>query len=204
MTNKNQTQAADDYSAYAYAAVAQQILNSNERSEVKQLKGGIALEKLVLNKFGEDAKGLLEGVMQSEKGMKIAADDYAGQYMENKFSKKTVADLRQEYSSVIDTYAGEKKEEINAMLDKFNEETYESIQKKVQSAQYKLQGHKIGETSEEDAKKAQEILKEYSLPYELISLAMENDVKPLREEIDKEFTQKTIQSYATSDEKQVA
>ena len=172
---------------YGYAKAAGALASAKDERGVK-----LSLDKLVDNLGGrEDMKGFVKKVYGEPRGDKLVADYFSGEY-DKILGDSKVEDLRGLYKPYFESYfkegaEGEEgaREKAYAIFDKFKDDKYGSIRKKVEKAKAIREAGEsaFGKDEVEDAEKT---LKKYSKIYNLINIFEEDRITKLAEPIGKD------------------
>ena len=176
---------------YVYAKVAKALASAKDERGVK-----FSLDKLV-DEFDarEDMKGFVKKVYGEPKGDKIVADYFSEEY-DRVLGSSTIDNLKEIYNPYFESYfkegsEGEEgaREKAYEIFDKFKDDNYGSIRKKVEKAKAIMDaGEDAFEKDEvEDAEKT---LKKYGKVISLINIFEEDKITKLSEPIRKDSRKK--------------
>ena len=176
---------------YVYAKVAKALASAKDERGVK-----FSLDKLV-DKLDarEDMKGFVKKIYGEPKGDKTVADYFSKEYDKLLGSSK-VENLRDLYSPYFESYfdvgtEGEEgaREKAYAIFEKFKDDNYGSIEKKVEKAKAIMDAGEdaFGKEEVEDAEKT---LKKYGKLMSLINIFEEDRITKLAEPVRKDSRKK--------------
>lgn len=157
-----------------------------------------ALEEQVYS-FGwnkDEAEGVVAGALASEEGIKKALEVYTGKY-EDALEGMTAKDISTAYDDDLKSFLGEgseKYQRAKGEFEKFRDEKYKDISKKLKKAKaINDHGKTIG-LSDDDIKQAKDTLKKYAKVMFLISNLELNKLDALRPKIRKRATKSQLEA----------
>lgn len=182
-------------SRYEYGALAGDLIRTNPSLASQSL--------MLLNENLNDDKGtrnlMQEFVYSNERGIKKAIEVYAGEY-EKALGSSTIGELSSNYYE--NTLEGLAEEDdlvtINDELEKFDDDTLENIEKKVEEANYDLVGASKGyrNLSEKEIKELENTIEKYVNVVSILGVLRGAKLESLRPNVAERSYQISIKGIA--------
>ncbi len=157
-----------------------------------------ALEEQVYS-FGwdrDEAEGVVAGALASDEGVKKANDIYSGKY-DNALGSMKISEISDAYDADLKAFLGdgsEKYQRAKWEMNRFANETYKDVIKKVKKAEVIKKNGKILGLSDDDIEQARETLSKHARMLAVISMLELNKLDSLRPKVRKRATKTQLEA----------
>jgi len=156
----------EDLTRYQGAGLAASLARSEEGQ--RYLSG--ALEQLAEDMgVSESARGFIDGALSSDEGIKAVLGSYGQKYQESKNSLN-VGELFSSYEDVLNSYLENQEDSAKIMgeVNKYSEENYGNIMKKIFSAKHVIDGEGKYDFSNDEKESAKRTIEQYGNLVEIL------------------------------------